>query len=160
MPNQVDMEAALQSFQQAYSKGYVKPTRCTLRRDLWVLRDDANGDSRLTFTQIDDKGVVRALISLLPAEPYEGELCFALAYAVAEKFRGKGLAKEIVESSIVELRNGLKQRAPKFYVEVIVDKLNVASNRVAAKVINPDPIEITDQFSGDPALQYFRLVGV
>ncbi|SFC51473.1 hypothetical protein SAMN05216204_10720 [Massilia yuzhufengensis] len=153
------MEAALKSFQQAYSKGYIAPTRCKLRPDLWVLRDDANGDSRLTFTQIDDKGTVRALVSLLPAEPYEGKPCFALAYAVAEKFRGIGLAQEIVESSIVELHNGLKQQVPQFYIEVVVDKLNTASNRVAAKVISSNPVEITDQFSGDPALQYFRLVG-
>lgn len=159
MPNQVDMNEALESFQAAYSKRHIMPTRCRLQSDLWVLKDDANGEARLTFAQIDAAETVRAIVTVLPAEPYEGVRCFALAYAVAKPFQRRGLAKEIVETSIAELHSEFKRRFPKFYIEVVVDKLNFASNRVAAQVINKTPIEITDQFSGEPALQYFRLVG-
>lgn len=158
MPNQVDMSAALESFQAAFSKRYIMPTRCQLHDDLWVLKDDANGDTRWTFARIDAAGTVHAIVSVLPAEPYEGKPCFALAYAVAKPLRGHGVAKEVVTSSINELHSGFKRRFPEFYVEVVVDKNNLASNRVASQVIASTPIEITDQFSGDPALQYFRLV--
>lgn len=158
MANEVDMSAALASFQGAYSKGLIRPVRCQLHGNLCMLKDNANGDTRFTFAQIDSTGDVHAIVSILPAEPYQGKPCFALAYAVAEKFRGRGMAKEIVEQTIIELRNGFRRQFPKFYIEVVVDKLNTASNRVAAQVINDAPIEIVDQFSGKPSLQYLRLV--
>lgn len=158
MPNQVDMNAALMSFQDAYKKRYIVPRRCALRSDLWILKDDANGEARLTYALIDDAGTVKGIVSVLPADPYEGKRCFGLAYAVAEPFRGQGLAKQIVEGSIAELRNGFKRHFADFYVEVVVDKENIASQKVASSVISDKPIEIIDEFSGDPALQYFRLV--
>lgn len=158
MANEVDMNAALASFQGAYSKGLIRPMRCQLHGNLCVLRDNANGDTRFTFARVDSNGDVHAIVSILPAEPYQGKPCFALAYAVAENFRGRGLAKEIVEQTIAELRNGFRRQFPKFYIEVVVDKLNASSNRVAAQVISDAPIEIIDQFSGKPSLQYFRLV--
>ncbi|WP_147373994.1 hypothetical protein [Massilia cavernae] len=72
MPNQVDMNAALESFQAAYSKRYIIPVQCQLHNDLWVLKDDANGDTRWTFAQIEASGAVCAIVSVLTAEPYEG----------------------------------------------------------------------------------------
>jgi hypothetical protein len=153
------MNAALESFQAAYKGRFIRPLRCHLHNDLWVLKDDANGDTRWTFARIDATGTVHAIVSVLPAEPYEGKPCFALAYAVANAYRGQGLAKGVVTRSIEEFHNGFKRQIPQFYVEVVVDKLNLASNRVALQAISRSPIEITDQFSGDPALQYFRLVG-
>jgi len=158
MSNEVDMNAALASFQAAYSRGLLRPTRCQLHGNLCVLRDNANGDTRFTFARLDSNGTVHGIVSILPAEPYQGEPCFALAYAVAEEYRGHGLAKEIVVQTIAELRNGFKRQFPKFYIEVVVDKLNLASNQVATKVISQAPIEIVDQFSGKSSLQYFRLV--
>lgn len=158
MPNQVDMNAALMSFQDAYKKRYIMPMRCALRSDLWILKDDADGETRLTYALIDNAGTVKGIVSVLPADPYEGKRCFGLAYAVAEPFRGQGFGKQIVEDSIAEIRNGFKRHFSEFYVEVVVDKQNVASQKVASSVISEKPIEIIDQFSGDSALQYFRLV--
>ena len=119
MANEVDMNAALASFQGAYSKGIIRPIRCQLHGNLCVLRDNANGDTRFTFARVDSTGDVHAIVSILPAEPYQGKPCFALAYAVAEKFRGHGLAKEIVGQTIAELRNGFRRQFPKFYIEVV-----------------------------------------
>lgn len=158
MGNEVDMSAALESFQSAYSKGLIRPMRSQLHGNLCLVRDNANGDTRFTFARVDSTGVVHAIVAILPAEPYQGKPCFALAYAVAEKFRGRGVAKEVVDQTIAELRNGFKRQFPKFYIEVVVDKLNEVSNRVASQVISDAPIEIVDQFSGKPSLQYFRLV--
>lgn len=158
MPNEVDMNAALTSFQAAYREGNIRPMRCKLHGNLCVLRDNANGDTRFTFARLDSTGDVHAIVAILPAEPYQGKPCFALAYAVAEQYRGRGLAKEIIEQTIAELRDGFKRQFPKFYIEVVVDKINLGSNRVATQVISAAPIEIVDQFSGKPSLQYFRLV--
>ncbi len=46
-----------------------------------------------------------------------------------------------------------------FYVEAIVGTDNEASKYVAAATISTSPVEVTDQFSGLPALQYVRKIG-
>lgn len=158
MANEVDMSTALASFQDAYSKRIIRPTRCKVHGNLCVLTDDANGDTRFTFARVDSAGKVHAIVSILPAEPYQDQPCFALAYAVPEEYRGRGVAKEIVEQAIVELRKGFNRQFLKFYIEVVVNLPNEASNRVAAQVVSDAPIEIIDQFSGKPSLQYFRMV--
>jgi RimJ/RimL family protein N-acetyltransferase len=122
------------------------------------LVDDADGDPRLTYALTTASGTVQATVTYLPGSPYKGERCFQVGYAVAETFRRQGLAVEVLRKSIDEMRLGFKSHFSKFYVEAVVGKFNVASIKVASKVMNSEPVEIVDEVSGEPALQYFLLI--
>lgn len=86
---------------------------------------------------------MRGYTIFIPAEPIEGCPCFGAGYAVAEDERGKGIAQAMLESSIQELRNGIRPglagQVPGFYVEALVGVDNIASNKVASNVLNDAP---------------------
>lgn len=82
-----------------------------------------------------------------------------IGYAVPEDLRGQGRAKEIARAAIAELRKGLGEAGVKsFYVEAVVGVGNLASIQVAAKIIGGEPTPITDENSGEAALQYKALI--
>jgi hypothetical protein len=92
-------------------------------------------------------------------EPVEGVPCFQLGYAVLDSARNAGLGSAIVAKSIEEISDGFKATPlKKFYVEAVVGRDNLPSNKIAAKVLAGKATEITDVFSGEPALRYLRLV--
>jgi hypothetical protein len=159
MPAMTDTMAALTSLQQALNNGLVTFQRCKLHPDLQVHLDEPSPRvSRFTYASIS-KGNVLAIAMFVMAEPVEGVHCFQLGYAVLESARRAGLGSAIVAKGIEEIRNGFKATPLKeFYVEAVVGKYNLASNKIAAKVLSATPTEITDVFSGEPALQYLRLV--
>ncbi|MDT4814668.1 hypothetical protein FQZ97_476780 [compost metagenome] len=101
---------------------------------------------------------MKALAVYVLAEPLEGERCFGLGYAVAENCRNQGLAKEVVEKSIAELSLGFRKHFSKLYIETMVGQDNIASQKVSAQLISSTPKATTDAHSGQPALQYVRLL--
>ncbi len=74
-------------------------------------------------------------------------------YAVHEDYRGKGRAKALVKSAIAEFKNGFAGYPP-IYLEAVIAKSNVPSMKVAETAFTSTAEEITDVFSGVPALLY------
>ncbi|MDO7930342.1 GNAT family N-acetyltransferase [Pseudomonas sp. KFB-139] len=148
---------ALISLQREVRRGM--PTHpAELHPSLRVIVDKPNGEVRYTYAKVEH-GRVKAIAIFIMAEPIEGVPCFNLGYAVPEAYRNRGLASEIVEQGIQELRNGLSRHGiKKFYVEAVVGVDNRSSQRVAAKVISENAVQATDSESGEPALGYTRLV--
>ena len=159
MPAMTDTMAALTSLQQALDNRLVMLQRCKLHPDLQVHLDEPSpGVSRFTYANIS-KGEVLAIAMFVVAEPVEGVPCFQLGYAVLDSARKAGLGSAIVAKSIEEISHGFKATPlKKFYVEAVVGRGNLPSNKIAAKVLAARPTEITDVFSGEAALQYLRLV--
>jgi len=60
--------------------------------------------------------------------------------------------------AIEEMRRGLKPHVPRFYLEAIVSTSNVPSQKVAARVLSSEPTTGTDHHSGEPILQYLKLI--
>lgn len=147
----------LVSFQEALDKSLIRPAKCKLHTDISILHDDAEGTPRLTYALIEN-GKVKATVVGVVVEPIEGIPCVALGYAVAEQYRGQGLAKDILEKSIDELTFGFKQHMDKLYIESIVGVDNIASQKLSARYISSNPDKITDEHSGLPALHYFKLL--
>jgi hypothetical protein len=88
-------------------------------------------------------------------DPFDGSPCFQIGYAVPERYRGRGRAKDIVVAAIAELKRGLTGNAvPAFYIGAVVGTDNEPSMRVAAATISTSPVSITDHVSGLPALHY------
>lgn len=152
-----DPHDALPSFEMAVKQGLIFPKKCSLHPELVVLMDDANGDTRITYALIV-RGKVKATVAYLLAEPLRGERCFQVGYAVAKPFRGKGIASDVLRKSIDEMRHGFKAHMKQFYIEAVVGIDNLASRRVAEKILTAEFDEIADKASGLPAVQYVRLI--
>jgi len=153
-----DVSSALKSFQQALAANAISIQKGDLDQQMLVHMDRPNGENRLTYAKMTGPTVV-ALIQFVPCDPYEGEVCFNVGWAVAEAYQGQGRAREAVTAALKELRNGLNRSGMKsFWVEAIVGEDNVASQRLAEKVLSKPVKKSTDSFSGDPIVQYLRRI--
>lgn len=153
-----DIASALKSFQHALITGTIQVQRGELDREMLVHMDRPNGEARLSYARMDGRTVV-ALIQFIPCDPVEGEPCFNVGWAVAEAHRGRGKAAEAVLASLREMRNGFTRAGMKaFWVEAIVGEENIASQRLAEKVISAPVKTSTDSTSGDPIVQYLRRI--
>lgn len=155
-----DVAGALKSFQQAFSANALVLQRGDLDRDMLVHMDRPNGETRLSYARMSGRTVV-VLVQFIPCDPVEGEPCFNVGWAVAEAHRGQGKAREAVVAALKEMRNGFNRAGMEaFWVEAIVGEDNLASQRLAEKVLSKPAEKAPDSFSGDPVIQYLRRIDV
>lgn len=149
-----DPTDALISFQEALRLGNLDLQRGELDSDLVVHLDHPIGKARFTYGYISGTTVTALAIFAL-VEPLGGLPCFHVGVAVPEPFRDKGLAKKIIAAGIAELRHGMaRNKVTALAFEAIVSKTNHPSKKVADEIFSKTPKEVTDEFSGEPALQY------
>jgi RimJ/RimL family protein N-acetyltransferase len=154
MPQMTDPSAALESFQAAFANGELSLQRGVIDPQLFVHVDRPQGVPRFTYVRFDRR-TVSALVMFASVGPLHDIPCFQIGYAVPERYRGHGRAKEIVVAAIAELKRGLTRNGvAEFYVEAVVGTDNEPSMRVAAATLSTSPEAITDHFSGLPALHY------
>ncbi|WP_156955126.1 GNAT family protein [Polaromonas glacialis] len=160
MPLLVDPSVVLPSFQKAMDAGVIEVHPCTLDKTLFHHLDIADGEPRMTYARLDKAKQVTVLVQFFNAEPYEGERCFDVGWAVPLKFRGKGRAGEAFLAAVRELRHIFlsKQQGKKFYLEGIIGVDNLASRKTAEKVFASAGISGTDTNSGAPILQFVRCI--
>lgn len=154
MAAMTDSSTAMASFQQALDQGALHMAIGRVDPGVQCYFDQEHGVPRFTYVNLDG-GTVSAFASFVPADPIEGQPCFQCGYTVPEAYRGLGKATDILSAGIAELRNGFAGNPP-FWVEAVVSLDNLASQRVAAKVLEASRNQITDQVSGTPALQFQR----
>lgn len=154
-----DPSDALTSFQDAYLRGVIDVQRGEMSQDIYLHVDDMpDGSKRLTYVKLDGRKVT-ALVNFVLVDPIEGRPCFMIGYAVPEAYRGQGQAKGAVRDAIAEMRAGFTRAGlTPFYVEAIVGADNLASQAVAAATLSSSPERVTDELSGQPALQYIKKV--
>ncbi|SEI14595.1 GNAT family N-acetyltransferase [Paraburkholderia hospita] len=155
MAEMSDPHIGLLSYQKALLLHEISPWPTKYEPGLMMLVDGEGADRRLTYALVEGR-TVKATVVFAYAERYEGERCFSVGYAVAEKFRGSGVATDVLTRSISDLRQGLGW--PVFYIEAIVDAENLASRRVCEKVLSTSPEAMTESISGKPASRYFKRV--
>lgn len=149
-----DPHNALVSFQQALLTAEIALHPCESDPALWMHVDRPNGVARFTYVRLDGN-VVTAFVSFVPCDPMKGEPCFNVGYAVPERFRGQGRAKEVINAAVMEMRRGFGNAGVKgFYVEAIVSPDNLPSCRVAEQVISPSHVVAEDCSFGVPVRQY------
>jgi len=146
----------LSSFQEALTLGTIEPRPCKWNKNLQVLQDNAEGELRVTHARIVD-GEAHGIIIYCIAENVESVPCFAVGYAVAEKYRRKGIGTTLLSESVEELSRELHQVGlTDYYLEAVVGVENTASNKIATKVLSAKPVRTTDKISGEPAYQYLK----
>jgi hypothetical protein len=155
MTNPMD---ALISLQAALDDGLVKLQKCVRHTDLGVLLDSPTGTPRFTYAKTNGKRVDAIALFALTA-PIDGVPCFQVGYAVREAMRGNGLGAQVLEHAIEELQLGLSRTPMKeFYLEAVVATDNLASNKIAQRVLTPSPETGTDSASKTPIFQYVRKI--
>ncbi len=131
---------------------------CELYPDIKMTVDHPNGFHRFTYV-MKAYGVIKSYAILIIAEPLNGKPCLSIGYASPQKFQGCGLASEIIEQSIKEIKNGLKARnINEFYIEAVIGIENIASQRIAEKILSNKRKQIIDELSGEDAYYYKKLV--
>ena len=157
MSNMTNPMNGLKSLQDQLNNGiYLRP--CELYSELKMYVDKQDGSHRFTYARVES-GIIKSLTILIPAEPLNGKPCFSIGYATREEFQGNGLASEVVEKSINELKNGLQRNNIKeFYIEAVIGVENISSQKVANKIISNEREQIVDVVSGEDAYCYKRLV--
>lgn len=155
MPAMTDPTDSLTSFQEHLPLGILPLQPCQLHPGVQVMMDEpAPGVQRFTYVTVED-GTATAMALFVNTEPMEGRMCLAIGYAVPEEYRRQGRAKAIVAAAIDELRNGFGRAGVlPIFIEAVVGRDNVASQKVAAALLSASPEEIVDEESGQPALQY------
>lgn len=154
-----DPSNAMHSFQEELKSGRIKIQPGDIYPTLYFYGDNI-GDRkfRLTYVTLENM-IVTAFVNFVLCAPIEKIPCLQIGYAVPEAYRNQNRAKEAIRMAIIEAQHGLKRNAiATFYVEAIIGVHNIASQRVAEKVISDTPMSITDEFSGLPALQYLRKI--
>jgi RimJ/RimL family protein N-acetyltransferase len=153
----IDPSNAPQSFQEELLRvGVGQLQRGVLDRDLYVHFDEPGEGLRVTYVRLDGS-TVTAFVEFASCKPIERTPCFAVGYAVPEKYRNQGRAKEALNAALSEMQRGFG-RIGAFYVEAIVGADNKASKRVAEQIICGTPEAITDEISGFPAFRYVRRI--
>lgn len=158
MAQLTDPLVALTSFQAVFEREGIPLQPGIIDPALFVHLDQPTGSPRFTYVRLDRR-TVTALVMFAQVPPLKGLPCFQLGVAVPEKYRAQGRAKEIVSAAIAELQDGLgRNGVAAFYIEAVVGTDNEPSKRVAAATISADPVPITDEYSGLPALHYIRKI--
>lgn len=153
-----DLSSALRSFQQALTDGFIQLQPGSLDQKLFVHLDRPNGQTRLTYVRIEGT-TVTALVQFMPIEPYKGEPCFSVGWAVPESHRGEGRSGEAFLAAANELRHGMARNGVDgFWLEGVVGEDNPASQRMAEKVISPPMDRQLDSEAGVPVIQYVRRI--
>jgi len=159
MPQMTDPHDALVAFQQGLDDGEIPLQQAKEDPDIWICRDQPNGNTRLSYLLVRDRIIV-ALAMIVHDGFSAGSPCFGVGYAVHEGYRGKGLGNRIASSATKEFVSGMVGAGVKsFFLEAIVGVDNLASRRIAEKIISASARGITDSVSGLPALLYSRRIG-
>ena len=153
-----DLSSALQSFQRALDAREIRLQKGTLDPELFMHLDSPNGESRMTYVRVEKRRVT-SMVQLIHAEPYEGETCFAVGWAVPEDLRGQGRAGQTFLAAVKEVRHGFTPHGlTAFWVEAVVGVDNTASQRVAERVISAPVKTSVDAVAGAPIIQYLRRI--
>ncbi|BBP44656.1 hypothetical protein THMIRHAS_00290 [Thiosulfatimonas sediminis] len=154
-----DPHDGLNELQKALDNKLVQMTQCELHPEINFLFDRPNEEYRFSYARIEG-GKIIAFCVLVLAEPLEGRTCLGVGYAVPVEYRNQGFATDILTKAIDEfsLHTFNSNDIDSFYLEAIVSRTNIPSQKVVSKVFNSDPRECTDSFSGEPAYSYTKLI--
>jgi RimJ/RimL family protein N-acetyltransferase len=150
-----DPMEALLSFQQVFNNGM---TVIKLDADYVERYDEINGAKRYCYAKIVE-GEVQALATFGQEDPIEGLDCYSVNYSVSEKHRRRGLAVEVVNKGLKELKMRFGQtEMQSFYIDAIIDVTNNLSIKVAKKIFSSPGQKAKDRYSGTPSVYFQRLI--
>jgi hypothetical protein len=151
--------SAFMQFKDAYKKKRIDVEKGRIHKDsIIVFADSPAGHCRLTYGLINRKSKknIIASVAFAQTDSYNGLHCFDVSYCTEVKFRGKGYATQVIRKSIDEMKKGFTNTGlNEVYLEMKVDRTNIASTRVAKKFANTPVSE-----NSKSVLVYYVLVKI
>lgn len=158
MPSMTDPMNALNQFQKAFEVGLIPVQPGRLDQTVLFAPDQVYGRARFNYMRAQGKTLI-ALVMFVQNGVEDGNPVFSIGYAVADEYRGRGLAKSTLLAALTELSSGLASaNISAIQVEAVISPNNLASQAIAMAVFDDTPSSITDSVSGEPALLYSRRV--
>lgn len=158
MSSMTDPMNALDQFQTAFEMGLIPVQAGRLDQSIWFAHDSVNGKARFSYMRARGK-TLTVLVMFVQNGVEDGNPIFSIGYAVADEYRGRGLAKSTFLAALRELSTGLASaNVPAIQVEAVISPSNFASQAVAMAVFHHKPSSITDSESGEPALLFSQKV--
>ena len=155
-----DPASALALFQEAFGQSQIPVQPGRLDPALLFAPDRPNGRPRFNYMRSDSR-TLKALVMFAQNGTEDGHPVFNVGYAVAESFRGQGLAKSTLAAALAELTDGMGAAGiPCIHVEAVIDVDHAVSQRVAKTIFTDAPIRIIDSISGLPALHFTRKIAL
>lgn len=152
-----DVLNTLKLFEESLANGMpVQPGALDLSLLVWA--DEPNGKIRMSYAYVAGAKVV-AFVQFIAIGIHEGVPLFHAGWAVAEAYQGQGRARDIVLAALKEMRHGYRRAGlPSFYVEAAVALDNIASQKVAEKVLLAPLSTQADDITDEPILHYRRRI--
>lgn len=155
--NQVMAEKAFNEFSNAFDKKIIDLHQCGNSKDLYLHADQPEGTVRLTYAMFsDDKKTVTAMAIIHFTERYaNGMSKWSIGWYVNPDYRSKGLGANITKLALDEFVKNMKPNLPSdFYIEASVDPENIASNKIAEKLIGNK--EVVKDENGIESYSYLK----
>lgn len=153
MNNQETAEVAFKVFQKAINDNLIKTEAGAIHKDLRVHMDRPEGQIRFTYALMATGTRIKASCVAVNTEPYKEKPCFDVGVTTFKKFRGQGFAQEVLAKSIDEMKQGcVRNGISEFYLELKVDKDNVASHSLCKKIAD----EIIDNGTSTTYMKHVR----
>lgn len=154
----VDPHEGYLSFRKEVEQGTLSLDPCKIHPDIKLYTDTQNEKYRFTYTIIEGN-IPKGILQIISLEWDRNIFYFQLGIAVGKEFRRQGVAKELSKKGLEEfLARFPIPKNRKLGIEAIVEKSNVASQKLAAKTFPNPPTQIKDEFSGEEAFRYEFIV--
>ena len=159
MTEMTDPHQSLLSLQEHVSNGTVILKHCPIHQHLLYFDYNPPGeDYSRTYCLLDEETVI-AILAYTFLPPCNEVPVIQIGYAVNEKSRGTGKAKEIIGLVLEELQAELDGTdLQSLYVEAVVGIENISSQHVAAKMLSTNPKPCKDALSDSDALHFRKLL--
>lgn len=147
-------EESFTKFSDAFDKKIIDLHQCDSLKNLYVHADQPQGSVRLTYAIVsDDKKVVKAIAIINLSDRYaNGVTKWDIGWCVHPDYRNKQLGTIISQSALEEF---VKKMGPhlssNFYIEASVDSGNIASRKIAEKLIGNE-----ETVNGKEAYSYLK----
>ncbi|MCT9356981.1 GNAT family N-acetyltransferase [Acinetobacter baumannii] len=141
--NRIMAEKAFNEFSNAFDKKIIDLHQCGISKDLYLHADQPQGTVRLTYAMFsDDKKTVTAIAIIHFSEHYENGMSkWSIGWCVNPDYRNQQLGTTITKLALDEFVKNMKPNLPSdFYIEASVDPENIASRKIAEKLIGNEEV--------------------
>lgn len=149
--NQVMAEKAFQEFSNAFDKKTIDLHQCSNSKDMYVHADQPNGVFRFTYAILsEEKKAVMAIAIIHFSKRFEDdESKWSIGWYVHPDYRNKKLGQTITQLALEEFEKNMRIQLPSnFYIEAVVDAQNIASRKIAEKLIgNEEAVNNKESYS-------------
>lgn len=156
IPDWLDNENIIELAQLIYNKNQKECVELT--KNIYGIGLKVNALTLFIYFKVKRTKVI-ATCGIITDGTLEGIPKFSLAYAVAPKFRQRGLGKEITAAGIIHFKTRINIKdVRRYYLVSYVSLDNFASQKISQNFFGPHKREICDDHTNERQLEYRMLI--